>query len=63
MTSAPKAVNVSMRTAVWMVLMQLFLMATGIDKADNTHVEASSDAGTLEGLRRSVLMMDELVLV
>jgi hypothetical protein len=58
-TSAPRAVSVSMRTAVWMVLGWggLVVVDVGVDDA---HVETAGDAGTLEWLVSGVLLCAEM---
>ena len=55
-TSAPRQVKVSMRTAVWMVLGAI--RHPQKRSMMNTHVEAASDAGTLQRLLTLVLFAD-----
>jgi hypothetical protein len=55
-TSAPRAVKVSMRTAVWMVLYryhsQCYCYCCTVQ---DIHVETSSNTSTLQGLSSTVL--------
>lgn len=55
-TWAPRAVRVSMRTAVWMVLLISFRFDG--DCSSDLHVETSSNSGTLQGLVGAVLLTD-----
>lgn len=58
-TSAPRATRVSMRTAVWIAVKELEPHPTIINSgATRTHVKATSNASTLQGLVSSILAAD-----
>jgi hypothetical protein len=59
--SAPRALRVSMRTAVWMARGKLLSALGFVEdwsgvRVEHTHVQATSDAGTLQGLVLGVLL-------
>jgi hypothetical protein len=54
-TSAPRAVRVSMRTAVWTVLYMLSALLSAQPCDRILHVQASDDFGALERLSLAVL--------
>ena len=62
-TSAPREVRVSMRTAVWMAAVCQRRLKKKKNNISNlgdqlTHVQATGDTSTLEGLLRTILAAD-----
>lgn len=57
-TSAPRAVRVSMRTAVWMAEVAVSKDSIVFLNDQHTHVKTTSNAGTSEGLVSTVLLTD-----
>ena len=57
-TSAPRAVRVSMRTAVWMAGIKVSLSFGLCADNKHTHVKTTGNAGTGEGLVSTVLLTD-----